>query len=562
MRVVVIGALVGALWGTASAAPHWPFDFDPSIAADPTGTGAKITTGNASYPEMPIARMTALHSDAVTLYFWPESAAMLERARASATNAPMVWPLTSTVCAAHAAFSIPTLLTANPSSACTAADTAIRTALANLSACSDVELPELYARAYDPANARATSSNLVDMIGQAGQAFTHADAPQIGLLPDDFVPRLRTILAKLRHDTLVTHLTTAHAAYEQALAKLASHAACFDATAAASTTTGLHALETELDGRTAYLAQLQTSGATTVAQEAVCLAATSHVRNTLTYPTLTRAEREWLAFWVGGTYWRMRGGGLIPLGSTQDARWYFVNIAFGQLGSMLGGQDGIDAAFQLYTPLLFTGWSAWQDMGQGAGADKYDDLVSMTSRGETQVHGAVSLLAGRGYTTLDLTVGGLLLGPGYYRGYYPMQDFRYAAQFQPEPPYSDGISGPTAIGEFSFGANLGLGLAHTLLDGKATGAPPTVTLCTNAVCGDDGCGGSCGTCGDGTTCSAGACIVAPAGDAGVPPSGDAGHPDQATGTSSGGCCDAGGRPAGSAFFAACVGFGLIRRRRR
>ncbi len=554
----MICALVGALSGVARAAPHWPFDFDPSIAADPVGTGGKIATGNASYPEMPIARMTALHSDEVTLYLWPESAAMLERARTAATNPPMTWPLSSTVCTAHAAFSIPQLL-ASSTATCVQADAAIHTALADLGACKDVELPELYALAYDPANARATSSTLVDMIGQAGQAYTHADAPQTGLLPDDFVPTLRTILRKLRSDALTTHLTGAHAAYEQALAQLAANAGCFDATAAATLVAEIQALEAELAARATELAQLETTGLAAAAQEAVCLAAKSRVRNALAVPSLTRAEREWLAFWVGGTYWRMRGGGLIPLGSTQDARWYFVNLAFGQLGSMLGGQDGIDAAFQLYLPLLFTGWSDWQDMGQGAGADKYDDLVSMTSRGETQVHGAVDLLNQRGYTTLDLTVGGLLLGPGYYRGYYPLSDFRYAAQFAPQPPYSDGISGPTAIGEFSFGAAMGLGFAHALLEGKATGAPPTVTLCTSAVCGDDGCGGSCGTCGDGTTCAAGACVVM-ATDAGVLPSGDAGSPDPQPG-SSGGCCETGTRPGGALVLGSVLAL-MVRRRRR
>jgi hypothetical protein len=31
-------------------------------------------------------------------------------------------------------------------------------------------------------------------------------------------------------------------------------------------------------------------------------------------------------------------------------------------------------------------------------------------------------------------------------------------------------------------------------------------ICTNKVCGDDGCGGTCGTCTDGKTCSAGKCM--------------------------------------------------------
>ena len=37
-----------------------------------------------------------------------------------------------------------------------------------------------------------------------------------------------------------------------------------------------------------------------------------------------------------------------------------------------------------------------------------------------------------------------------------------------------------------------------------------VPSCENMVCGDDGCGGICGTCGDGTTCDAGQCVENPA----------------------------------------------------
>ncbi len=567
MRLALRAIALLLIARSAVAAPHWPFDFDPSIAADPSGTGSKIATGNSTYPEMPITRMTALQSDAVTLYYWPEVAALLERMRTSWTAAPIAaWPLTSTVCTAHAAFTVPTALLES-SMSCQAVDAAIHSELADLGACSDVEFPELYSLAYDPANARATSSNLVDMIGQAGEAWSHAPTlPQQGLLPDDFVPTLRTILDKLRHDALVTHLTTAHGNYDQAIAALAMNAACFDPAAVASVTTALHAMDAELDAASSHLQQLQTTGLAAAAQEGVCLAAQSRVRNTLDYPSLTRAEREWLAFWVGGTYWRMRGGGLIPLGSTQDARLYFVNNAYGQLGSMLGGQDGIDTAFQIYLPLLFDGWSDWQDMGTNPGGDKYDDLVSMSARGETQVHGAVSLLAGRGYTTLDLTVGGLQMGPGYYRGYYPLQGFTWAAEIEPQPPYSDGISGPTAIGEFSMGAEMILGLAHTLLDGKATGLPPTVTLCQNATCGDDGCGGSCGTCPDGLTCSAGACTSASLVDAGTNMfGGDDAGPGSAgeTGSGGGGCCQASSvSPLGTLALGTLIALVGLRRRRR
>jgi hypothetical protein len=557
MRALCAFVVLGLAARVDAAPQHWPFSFDPAIARDPAGTGQKITTGNQTYPDIDVSRLVALQSDQVTLYLWPELAAMLERARSHATDAPMVWPLTPVMCVAHAAFSVPPLLVPNPSAACQSADAMVRTTLADTSACADVEFPELYALGYQPGNARDTSKNIVDMIGQAGEAWAHAPAPQQGILPDDWVPTLRTILDKLRGGALVQHVMAAQTAYTQALQQLAANAACFDPTAVATVSNALQAMQGELLAALQHLADLDTSGNAARMAEERCLAAKSRVRNTVTYPSLTRAEREWIAFWVGGTYWRMRGGGLIPLGSTQDARWYFVNLAFSQIGQLLGGQDGTDAAFQLYLPLLFTGWSDWQDMGNDPnGNDRYDDLVSMCARGETQVHGAVTTLAGRGYHTLDLTVGGLQMGAGYYRGYYPMGDFRYAAQIQPQPPYSDGISGPTCIGEFSIGASMGLGLAHVLLDGKDSGMPP-IDLCAGKACGDDGCGGSCGSCGDGTSCTAGQCVAA-AGPDGAP--NDA--PLVESPHAGGGCCDAsGGDPLGLLIACAAVaGSRAVRRR--
>ena len=129
------------------------------------------------------------------------------------------------------------------------------------------------------------------------------------------------------------------------------------------------------------------------------------MRNTLPFPSLTAAERRALAFWLGGIYWRMRGGGLIPLGATQDARWYFLEQPFTHIGELAGGQDGADAAFDIYLQ-IFEGWSDWQDMGNvQPGGDKYADLVSMTSRGQRQVGSAVTLLGGRSYDTLALEHG-------------------------------------------------------------------------------------------------------------------------------------------------------------
>jgi hypothetical protein len=46
----------------------------------------------------------------------------------------------------------------------------------------------------------------------------------------------------------------------------------------------------------------------------------------------------------------------------------------------------------------------------------------------------------------------------------------------------------------------------TLVCTSGACAPDCTPDCTGLVCGDDGCGGSCGTCGAGETCTAGACL--------------------------------------------------------
>jgi hypothetical protein len=550
----------------AEAAPHWTFDFDPSHAAKPTDVSNQINSGNSSYPEMPVARLTTLVSDDVTLYFWPQTADLLERMHAAVSTPPMVWPLTSTTCTAHAGFATAQLdaLATTTTSDCTAADARLRTDLADVGACNDVEFPELYVLTYSPSNARANTDTIVHMIGSAGEALTHAGPPPEGLLPDDFIPTLRTVLQKLRHDDLATHLSSAKTKYTAALGELTAHAACFDTTAAQALTTRLTAMNTELDAQTTLLANQQSTGTAASAQEATCLAARARTRPTLPFPSLTRAEREWIAYWLGGIYWRMRGGGLIPLGSTQDARQYFTSNAMTQIGKMLGGDDGGSIAFDLYLPLVLQGWGDWMDMGTTPGGDdKYYDLVKMSARGEYQVHGAAAKLAGKGYDTLDFTTGGIMMGAGYYRGLYPDGDFRWGAQLQPAGTYSDLFSLFTCIGEMTFGADMSLGLAHTLLNGTPTNAAP-VDVCAGMQCGDDGCGGSCGTCGDGLTCSAGQCVGGSGDDDGSNGNGSNGEngDDDGTGTNgtkSGGCSTSGGGVGGLAIVLACV---LPRRRRR
>jgi hypothetical protein len=502
------------------AQQHWPFQFDVSMCADPGGTGALITQGDMSLPVLPTTALQALSVDGGTmkLWFWPENARLLDAIAAAGPTA-MVWPTSPTICTKTDAFTIPTLLGPSPSGACTSADATIRQQLADLSACDRVDRPELYVLSYDPTEARMNTGSLEDLIGLAGQGFAQAGAPPEGILPIDFVPTLRTILVKLRHDKLATLLASTKAAIASAASTASSNASCFDAAALSTLQSGLGDLSSELDAASVYNDKTHDDGEAQALHETICLSARSRTRNALTITSLTDDERRFVAFWLGAVYWRMRGGGLIPLGSTQDARTYFLNNAFSRIGEMLGGQDGVDVAGKFYWQVVIEGWGEYMDMGTTAGgADKYADLVGMTNRGRDQAQPAVDLLAPRGYDTADLMTAGLQMGPGYYFAWSAVPSFRWATAL-PAPPYSAYIDSPTAVGEFNIGAALELGLAHVLLAGKPTGQPPTVDLCSFRTCGDDGCGGSCGTCATGT-CVNGTCSDDTSGpigdDAGAP----------------------------------------------
>jgi MYXO-CTERM domain-containing protein len=475
------------------------------------------------------------------------------------------------MCAKHAAFAIPSPLATGAGAACTTAAQTVKDGLADLGACQDVDQPELYVLGYKPASPDTTVTSTIEgLVGLAGEALSHATMPA-NLLPTDFVPTLRTVLVKLRNDSLAARVTQAHAGYTQALGAITANPTCFDASLAKQVSD----LGTELDAANAYLAKTKSDGEAAHAHEDICLAAHARTRTTLPFASLTDDERRFVAFYLGGTYWRMRGGGLMPLGSTQAARWDFMEQPFTRIGELTGGKDGSDAAFDLYLA-IFQGWSQWQDMGDsGAGGDKYYDLVGMTGRGSAETKNAATTLGGRGYDTLDLTTGGLQMGPCYFYAHEQLPLFRYADKMQ-SPPYGAFIEGYTAIGEWCSGASIALGFAKTLLAGTPTGKPPTVTLCAGRTCGDDTCGGSCGTCSGGLACKSGQCVsdVTPASTgpstspspasppAGAPPPDDAGTPPSSSGGC--GCVAASSTTSSAALGAALVGVAVAfaRRRRR
>jgi len=443
----------------------------------------------------------------------------------------MAWPTTPTLCTKTDAFTIPTLLGASPSDTCTAADAQVRAQLADLSACDLVDRPELYVLGYDASNPRGDTDTLEHLIGLAGEGFAKIGAPPDGILPPEFVPTLRVVIDKIRHDALATQLASAKSTYAAALSAAQANAGCFDATALAQLQSGIGDLTSELDAASAYLEQLKTTGEAANAQENLCLAAKAYARNTVLYPSLTQAEREFVAFWLGAVYWRMRGGGLIPLGSTQDARIYFLGNAFARIGDLLDHEDATAIANAFVLQVILDGWGEWQDMGHtSGGGDKYADLVGMTERGERQAQAGINVIKSAGWDTTDLLTGGLQMGPGYFYAWESAPTFLYGMVNDTTftaPPYSSYIDGPTAIGEFNMGGALALGMARTLLAGKPTNAPPTVMLCENRTCGDDGCGGSCGSCATGS-CVDGQCVGGDMPDAAMTSDGGVVSPDAST----------------------------------
>ena len=245
----------------------------------------------------------------VQLWLWNETADVLSQTLSSGPGS-FAWPVATVMCAQHKAFTLPPLLVAGASTVCQAAYSQVRQALSNLGACRDIEQPDWYVLSAPAAQIDATTTaDMVSFIGVLGEALSHAEPLPDGLLPSGWVAELRVVLDKLRHDTLADNAAQALASYHSAVSLLSANAGCFDPSASSAAITSIGGLTTELNAAVAYLEQLKTSGDATVASELSQLAANSRARLALSYPSLTWAEREWLAFWFGGVAWRCRGDG-------------------------------------------------------------------------------------------------------------------------------------------------------------------------------------------------------------------------------------------------------------
>jgi hypothetical protein len=502
---------------SAAAQQRIPFAFDAGLAADPTTTEQKRIALDGKLPAgfaLPSSFVTqrsapqGVTTPTTTLWLWSMMTDAYARA-ASAGPSAMGWPA-STSCVHHQAFSLPAL-----PSGCDAA--AITSTLADLDACADVDAPERYVMASlippstssIPSYVDAHTQTIEDQIALAGAGLALQPVPD-GLLPPDWVPTLRSILWKIRSSAYSQRLQQGRAAYAQALMQL-------NACGATDAAMRVQQLDDELVALGAHVSAVQSDGLTKATQQAQCLASRSRTRPALPYPALTDEEREFIGFWLGGVYWRMRGGGLLPTGATQTARRDFARRPFDEIARIANGSATATGAADAIYCNLGNGWGSWMDMGTFRGStpadnqDMYEDLVDMTNRGwqeagelnltassfcASQLVFSVSKPAAKyltddSYDATALLAGGLSMGPCYLYALNPMGSFTYYTHAAATPPYDSFMEGFTTMGEFCTGASLGLGLTRALLDGKPNGQPP-VDFCQGQTCGVDACGNSCG----------------------------------------------------------------------
>jgi hypothetical protein len=477
--------------GAARADQLQPYQFDVNLAEKPAEVQSRIDEYSQGLPGLPLPRMTTTElAGPMTLWLYHEATRFLDRLVLT-DQQDYAWPRDLGSCSAHVDLTLQPLLIDGAPAGCAEASDRLAAAVAERDACGAAAEPERYVLAYPPGVVNAGNTNTVlDLIGVMGSTFAELPPLYDGVLPGDFVPRLRDLLRKLRHDELLPPLEAQLAAFTLALSLLEEHDDCFVPDARATLAGRLDGLVLEATAQRDHLLALRREGEAEHAREQLRLATLSRERNALPEPSLTQADREFLAFWIGAVYWRLRGGGIVLLGGTQDARRLGLRRPFTVIGELTGGADGTEAADGLYCE-IFSGWGEWFDMGTTPGQDdKYHDLVEMTHRGHDQILTATSGtsllnactipdapfvlnlagLQGKGYDPTELYAGGLSMGPCYYFPWDQLRGWVWAQDVQ--PPYAQVVDGPTAIGELCAGGSIALGMARTLLHGRALAQAP------------------------------------------------------------------------------------------
>jgi hypothetical protein len=470
----------------------WPFDLDPALAADPAGVEQRLAELGEGVPPIPPGELEAATVAPLTLYFHQAMLEQLELAFASGPGEQDPFTRTPALCAHHASFTMAELTSPASSASCRQHADMIRAAFDDDGqSCLRIEFPELYIYDQPPGEAATEDLQTVEgLIRIAGEVFTHIDWPA-GLLPESFVSDARTIIAKVRYATLREQAVARSANYLAAQQLLETQAGCFYPSAALALSSQLADLVTELNNATAQLEALHAQGLQQAAAERQALAAQGRQRNDLPHPSLSDRERELLALYLGGIYWRMRGEALLAYpDSGLLRRLLYTQYPYQVIAELSGGVDAAELGRDIFIHENW-GYFEWMDIGRNPGNDALSDMVDMAKRGKRTLTLAAPHLQERGYDTAPLYAGALQMGPCYFyaweRLWEPARYFRVGEDLT--HPYVWFLESPTAHGEFCTGGALGVGLARALLRGKegawVDGGPTDAGDADAGTVGDD-----------------------------------------------------------------------------
>ncbi|MCC7071588.1 MAG: hypothetical protein IT383_09705 [Deltaproteobacteria bacterium] len=464
----LVVALVALARPASAQAQPWPFELDPSVATDPAGVQARLSELGEGVPPIPDGELEATAVAPLTLYFHHAMLEQLELAFASGPGTDEPFAQDPSTCAAHAAFSFEDPVLPGASASCQQRAATLRAAVDDEGeSCLRIEFPERYVLDQPPGEAATEDLQTVEgLISIAGEVFTHIPWPA-GLLPAGFVEDARRIIAKLRYQHLHDGASARLERYRAAAALLESDDGCFHQARGAALAAALRALEAELVDAQAQLDALYAAGLEQAAQERQALLAMGRQRGELPHPALSDREREQLALYLGGIYWRMRGEAL--LGYPESGllrRLLYTQHPFQVIAELTGGSDGAELGRDIFIHENW-GYYEWMDIGRNPGNDKFSDLVDMAKRGKRTITLAAPHLQERGYDVAPLYAGALQMGPCYFyaweRLWEPARFFQVGEDLR--DPYVWFLESPTAHGEFCTGGALGVGLARALLRG-------------------------------------------------------------------------------------------------
>jgi hypothetical protein len=475
MRSIAVLILALCVPLTAGASPNeYPFDFDSNISPHKDYIDQRIAEEFSNLPGVPASELTEVDLGDIRLYFYPEMVDAFYRARDSGPGYAAELPRPAVMCEQHAGFTLPALDLQSGNAICSQTKSQIQAVFADhQTACQYVEYPELYVNEYEsgpipsPLDPDCPLTSFEGLISLCGEALMHVEF-QENLFDPGLIIVVREVIAKLRYDSLLDAIAAQRTDYQQALTDLQAVSYCFTSGDVAALTADIDAMNLELDAAQQWLLDLYADGLAQAAHDLAAVECQCRTREELLHPALSDYERLQLSFYIGGTYWRMRGAGLTaePPDPEQglQRRYYFVEFPYHLISLLNAGEiDGDNVGRDIFIQENW-GYADWMDMGTSPGRDKYADLVDMTDRGRVATTLAAPRLNNRNYDTRDLVFGGLMMGPCYFYAWEELRNYQLGEDLQ--YPYMWFLEGPTAIGEFCTGGTLALGLARTLLWGK------------------------------------------------------------------------------------------------